>query len=619
MKISLDLLAQLRHRAYNMRVLCLEATTEAGSGHPTTCLSAADLVAALFFYGMQYDPENPAARNNDRFILSKGHGAPLLYAAWKEVGVLTKEDVMGLRSFSSVLEGHPVPRFPYVEAATGSLGMGLSIGLGMAIGGQRNNRSFYTYVLLGDSEMTEGSVWEAIELAAYYNVNRLIAIVDFNRLGQSIETIDDHDPAKHEERWKAFGWHTITIDGHDMKEIVEALDEAKKEYEKPTVIIAKTFKGYGIEVEDKMGYHGKAFSKEELPKMLKQLEERFKEDAKMQIEPPKLKPYTPRRKDVPEFTLPPCSYSKDAKVAPRKAFGETLVQLGTVLNDLIVLDAEVKNSTFTQLFEDAYPSRFIESFIAEQAMIGMAIGLSSLGYIPFSATFASFFSRAHDQIRMAAINRSALRLAGTHVGVSIGQDGPSQMGLEDIGMMRALPDSVVLYPCDAVSTYALTQLAVRYQDGISYLRLTRAATPVIYEPGDTFFIGGSKVLKESDNDRACIVAAGITVFEALKAYEELKKRNILVSVIDLYSIKPLDYETIKQQALKANKKLITVEDHFLQGGMGEAVCYALRNDDITIEVLAVTDISRSGTPEELLAYHKIDHMALIEAVYKLLV
>jgi transketolase len=618
--VSADTIKRLKARAYNLRVLSLKATTEAGSGHPTSALSAADIVAALFFHAMQFNTEQPDAPDNDRFILSKGHAAPVLYAAWEQVGVLTESELMTLRHFSSVLEGHPTARFAYTEAATGSLGCGLSIGLGMALSSRLSKQHFYTYVLLGDSEMAEGSNWEAIEIAAHYKTDNLIAIVDLNRLGQSTETLDDHHLKQHVERWQAFGWHTICIDGHVMEQVVAALDEARSIEGRPTVIVAYTIKGYGLAgIENKEGYHGKAFSKEQLPKLLNELAERFPEEAHMQIERVLLKPGERKRAQRGAAEIPLASYKIGELVATRKAFGQTLTLLGDYYPEIVSLDAEVKNSTFAELFERRFPERFVQCFVAEQNMIGMAVGFASRHYIPFASTFACFLSRAHDQIRMAATGRAALRLVGSHAGVSIGQDGPSQMGLEDIALMRALPDSIVLYPCDAVSTYGLTHQMALYEHGMSYLRLTRMDTPVIYDAKETFKIGGCKVLRESDNDVACIVAAGITVFEALKAYEELKAKNISVSIIDLYSIKPLDADTLKRIAKKSRGRVITIEDHFIQGGLGEAVCYELRNEDCRIELLAVKELSRSGKPEELLAYHRIDATAIIESVFALLV
>ena len=613
-----DMINQLKSRAYQLRVLSLQATTQAGSGHPTSALSAADLVAALFFHAMKFDPAHPDKTTNDRFILSKGHAAPVLYAAWKEIGVLSYDELMSLRKFNSVLEGHPTPRFAYTEAATGSLGCGLSIGLGMTLAGRILALPFYTYVLLGDSEMAEGSVWEAVELAAHYNTSHLIALVDLNRLGQTTETLDDHDPEQHAHRWKAFGWYTICINGHAMEEIVAALDEARAHRGQPTVIVARTLKGYGLEgIEDKEDYHGRALTKEQLPSALEQLKKRFADEASLRIESRPVTPYVPQDRKMVRFEMPTCPYTQETFLAPRKAFGESLALMGSFDERILSLDAEVKNSTYAQTFEKKFPERFIQCYIAEQNMISMAVGLESRGFIPVTSTFACFLTRAHDQIRMAAINRSPLRIVGSHAGVSIGEDGPSQMGLEDIGMMRALPESIVLYPCDAVSTFSLVYRMLLYDEGISYLRLTRADTQTIYDPSTPFVLGGSHVLRHSDHDQVCIVAAGITVYEALKAYEELKVKNIFVSVIDLYSIKPLDRETLITQAHKARKKIITVEDHFLQGGLGEAVCYALKNEGITIECLAVKELSRSGSPKELLSYHKIDHTALVQAVYRL--
>lgn len=610
-----DLISQLKRRAYNMRVSSLEATTQAGSGHPTSCLSAADIVSALFFYAMQYDVSDPDNSGNDRFILSKGHAAPLLYAAWKELGVITQEELLQLRTFNSALEGHPTARFAYTEAATGSLGCGLSIGLGMALAALFQGEDTFAYVLLGDSEMTEGSVWEAAEIAAHYEVDNLVAIVDLNRLGQSTDTIDDHNVTIHADRWRAFGWHTIIIDGHDMQQIVAALDEVEDTVEKPSVIIARTLKGYGLTgIEDKEGFHGKAFSREELPSLLAGLKDRFSADAAIVVPEISLpKRVTERNRKSVAISLQQPTYKKGELVATRKAYGQTLVKLG-VHEDVIVLDAEVKNSTFAELFEKEYPDRFLQCFIAEQNMIGMATGLALRGFIPFSSTFASFISRTCDQLRMASISRAPLRIAGSHAGVSIGQDGPSQMGLEDIAFMRTLPESVILYPADAVATAALVGEMANYEKGISYLRLTRAETPVIYDSSERFLIGGAKLLRSSDTDVVCLVSAGITLFEALRAYDLLATEGIFVSVIDLYSIKPLAKELLLVEAQKANNKLITIEDHYSQGGLGEAVGTALVGYPVIRELLAVKELSRSGKPQELLAYHQIDSQAIINAV-----
>ncbi len=543
-----ELISLLRKRAYNLRVLSLEATTAAGSGHPSSCLSSADIVATLFFHVLKYDLSNPDNPTNDRFILSKGHAAPILYAAWEQLGVISKEDLLSFRSFSSVLEGHPTPRFAYTDVATGSLGCGLSYGLGMALSARLSSLPFYTYVLLGDSEMAEGSVWEAIEIASFYKVDNLVAIVDVNSLGQTTYTLDNHDVKKHEARWKAFGWNTYIINGHDIAQILEALTQAKTIRDKPTVIIAHTVKGYGLlSSESKEGYHGKAFPKKDLPLILKELKDRFPDDANFTFEPVVIPPYIRKKKVTSKVVLPKSTYQQGTAIATRKVFGETLALAGTVVSTLVSLDAEVKNSTFAEIFERAFPRRFFQCFVAEQNMIAMANGFTARHYITFSSTFASFLTRAHDQLRMAAIGRSPLRIAGSHAGVSIGQDGPSQMGLEDIGCMRALPDSLVLYPCDATSTHNLLELMLNYNEGISYLRLTRAETPVIYDSSEVFVVGGSKVLRESDSDSVCIIAAGITVFEALKAYDVLHKKGVNVSIVDAYSLKPLDEAALKNR------------------------------------------------------------------------
>ncbi|MFC1842601.1 transketolase [Candidatus Dependentiae bacterium] len=620
----------LEKKAYNMRESSLVMTSLAGSGHPTTCLSAADIVSVLFFYEMRYDPNSPIFPNNDRFILSKGHAAPLLYAAWKEVGVLTQEDLYNYRKIDSVLEGHPTMRFAHTEAATGALGIGLSIGVGQALTAKLDDLSFKTYVLLGDSEVAEGAIWEAAELAHYYKLNNLIAILDCNRLGQSTETIHGHHVKRYQKKFEAFGWKTMVIDGHDVTQIMESLDKAQESKDLPVMIIAKTFKGHGVKrVENKLGYHGKAFSKEELNEVLKELEEKYAKIIKFDESEYEWRPKLPDKPSVvyednmcASLSLEPPKYEIGKEIATRKVYGQALAKLGNKCKSIVSLDAEVKNSTFAEIFEEAHPDRFFQCFIAEQNMIGMATGMDARGKIPFASTFSAFMTRAHDQIRMAAIGEAKLRLVGSHAGVSIGQDGPSQMGLEDIAMMRCLPKSVVLYPCDAVSAYKLVQEMSHYTQGISYLRTTRMATPVIYEPVEKFTIGGCKVLRQNSYDKACIVAAGITLVEALKAYDKLQEDGITVSVIDLYSIKPLDRDMLIQVAQKSENKIITVEDHYIQGGLGEAVCAALSDlsgkDCILVEKLAVTKLPMSGKPEQLLAWAGIDASSIVKKVKSLL-
>jgi len=626
-----ELLQFLDHKAYNLRVSSLLMTSFAGSGHPTSCLSAADLVAAIFFHAMRYDPKDPKNPDNDRFILSKGHASPLLYAVYKELGILSEKDLLGYRSINSVLEGHPTRRFPYTEAATGALGIGLSVGTGIALTAKMDNRNFKTYVLVGDGEVAEGAIWEAAELATHYNLNNLIGVLDCNRLGQSTESINDHHVHRYEEKFKAFGWKTYTLDGHNMQRIVDVLDEAAKSEHHPVMLIAKTIKGYGVvRVEDKEGFHGKAFPKEELNEILQQLAVRFSK-AESYKEKTIWHPVLPTKtatakvanttatsgKQNRTIQIPDPHYKKGDTIATREAFGKALAALGRIAPEVVALDADVKNSTYTEIFEADFPLRFFECYIAEQNMIGVAVGFESRGKIPFAATFGAFMSRAHDQIRMAAISQSALRLVGSHAGVSIGQDGPSQMALEDIALMRCLPESVVLYPCDGVSAHKLVGEMVNYTQGISYLRTTRGKTSVIYDVNEEFPIGGCKVLKESDKDIACLVTAGITVFEALKAHEQLQQEGISVAVIDLYSIKPLDRESLLRLGKKSGSTIITIEDHYPEGGLGEAVAHALSDERLHVHIMAVTKLPRSGKPEELLALVGIDAAAIVKKVKSL--
>jgi len=605
----------LAYKAYQLRVDSIRATTAAGSGHPTSCLSAADIVAVLFFKVMQYNPHNPSQINNDRFLLSKGHAAPLLYAAFKQLGVVSDEQLLTLRQINSILEGHPTFRFYYAEAATGSLGCGLSIGLGIALANQLNQQDCYTYVLLGDSECSEGSVWEAIQLAAHYKTHKLIAIIDVNRLGQANETMDGYTVDHYDKKFTAFGWNTLQVDGHSIADLIDVFEKAHHNTDRPTVIIAKTIKGHGLTlVENKFDFHGKVFKKEELPAILQELKDRFApkalfEDEAWQLNLPV---FNDTQIVCSDFVLPVPRFS--AEIATRKAYGQAITVAASVCQTVVCFDAEVKNSTFTELFEHEHPFRFFESFIAEQNMVGMAIGMTRMKKIPFVSTFAAFLTRTFDQLRMAAIGKNPLRIAGSHVGISIGQDGPSQMGLEDIAMMRTLPGSIVLYPSDGISTFKLVELMANYHQGISYIRLTREATPILYDENESFPLGGCKVLRQPEGAQALLIAAGITVHEALKAADLLLKESIFVAVIDLYSIKPLDIQTLTAVAKKCQSKIITIEDHYLEGGLGQAVAAALVNESINITQLAVKVLPRSGKPEELRAVFGIDAQAIINAV-----
>lgn len=601
--------------ANTLRIHSITSTTAAGSGHPTSSCSAADLVAGLFFGHMRFDPRHPRARNNDRFILSKGHAAPVLYAAWVELGEVSADEILRLRNLDCDLEGHPTPRLPFVDVATGSLGQGLSVGVGMALSARLDKLDFRTYVLLGDGECAEGSVWEAANLAGIRHLNNLIAIIDVNRLGQSEATAFGHELEVYQRRFEAFGWETAVIEGHDMTQILQALDRAGKTKE-PLAIIAKTLKGAGISfLADKDNWHGKALSKEEAEKAIAELQPKAKSGFEVQIPAPSKAPDLP---SAQTSEAPPPEYKKGDKVATRQAYGNALARLGAVHPLIVALDGDVKNSTYAQKFAAEFPERFTECYIAEQNMVGAAIGLSTQGKIPFASTFAAFLTRAHDQIRMAGHSGSNIKLVGSHVGVSIGEDGGSQMGLEDIAMMRALVSSVVLYPCDAVSAERCTEQLVEHK-GIGYLRTSRPKTPVLYSLQEEFPMGGAKVLRQKEGDAVTVVAAGITVYEALKAADQLAAENepLGITVIDAYSIKPLAENLLKDAALRTAGLVLTVEDHFPEGGLGDAVASALSSEGFNVVKLAVKGLPRSGKTEELLSLHGIDAANIANMVKEL--
>lgn len=617
--ITNEQLQVLNNRAYLLRVDSLRSTTQAGSGHPTSALSAADIMSALFFNTMCFDKNNVDNAYNDRFILSKGHAAPVLYAVYKQLGLISDDELMSLRKFDSVIEGHPTARFKYAQAATGSLGQGLSIGVGIALQAKIYKKNYKTYVLMGDSEVAEGSIWEAAELAAYYKLNNLIAILDVNRLGQAGQTLFGYHTEIYKKKFEAFGFNTVVVDGHNMAELVQALAQAQQT-DKPFIIIAKTIKGYGLDsIANKNGYHGKAFTHEELPAMLQELAHKFSTSAQLVS----LKTYEPictLPNESIQYTavqLNEPAYALGQQVATRKAYGVTLEQLGAVDNDVVCLDAEVKNSTYAEIFEKSFPERFVECFVAEQNMVSMAVGFATQGKKAFASTFGAFFARAFDQIRMAAIGGSSIKLVGSHAGVSIGQDGPSQMALEDIALMRSIMHSVVFYPSDAVSTHKIVELMANYKN-ISYLRTTRAATPVLYPNNESFTIGGFKILKESQHDKVCVIAAGITLFEALKAYDALAQENIYIKIVDLYCIKPLNKQDLLKVAQASANTVMIVEDHYQAGGIGEAVMAELANESITFEHLSVQKMPRSGKPEELLAFEEIDYLTIISKIKTLL-
>lgn len=581
-------------------------TTTAGSGHPSSSLSATDLMTTLLFGGhFRADLNNPEYPNNDRLIFSKGHAAPLFYALYAAAGKVSDAELLTLRNIDSNLEGHPTRLFPYTEVLTGSLGQGLSVGVGMALYAKSQKLSYRTYVLLGDSEMAEGQVWEAMQLAAHYKLNNLVAILDVNRLGQRGETMYGHDVKSYQKKAAAFGWETIVIDGHNLKAIDASYTKASKS-KNPCMIIAKTIKGKGVKmIENKEGWHGKALSEKEAAIAIKQLGT-IEHGIGLVAQPKKIKT---NEATSSRFTLPVTHYTQNT--ATRHAYGNALVTLSKALPNLVVLDAETSNSTGAETFKKADKRRFFEMFIAEQNMVSTALGMSRRGALPFCSTFAAFFTRAYDQIRMAAYADTPLVLVGSHSGVSIGSDGASQMALEDIAMMRAIEGNIVLYPSDAVATERLVFEASQ-QKGVTYIRTTRAETPILYSSKEKFPVGGSKTLRSSNRDVTTVFAAGITVHEALKAYEELKQLGIMIRVVDIYSIKPLDVEVIKK-ACAETKALIVVEDHHREGGLYEAICGSGAVMRPT-HSLAVNKRPHSGSMEELLKLEEIDAQAIVEKI-----
>ena len=603
----------LKNFAQRLRRDSLIATSEAGTGHPTSCMSAADVVAVLFGREMTFDPKDPNRLGTDHFVLSKGHAAPVLWSALKEVGAID-DDLKTLRRFDSRLEGHPTPRVPgWVRVATGSLGQGLAASVGMSLARRLAKDPGRVYCLMGDGEIAEGSVWEAAQTASYQKLSNLCAIVDVNGLGQSGRTMHGHDIDAIAAVWRAFGWNALGIDGHDINAIVGAFETARKTADRPTVLLARTLKGKGVSfIEDHEGWHGKAVKKgAELDKALAEvgdppmdlrIEARTRGDAPARPQGSGQKPEAP-------------PYKLGEEIATREVIGDTLVRMGKVDPRIVALDAEVKNSTFSEKFKDAYPDRFVECFIAEQVMVGAALGFATEGYIPFASTFAAFLSRAYDFMRMAVYSEpKSLVLVGSHVGVSIGEDGASQMALEDMAMTRGLVRSTVLYPSDAMSAARLLEGAAQ-AEGVVYVRTSRPKTKVLYGVDETFPVGGSKVLRTSDKDVATVVGAGVTLHEALAAHEQLAQEGIAIRVVDAYSVKPIDAATL-QKCADETQAIVTVEDHSPWGGLGEAVAASVRCSKW--EMLAVREAPHSGKPMELLGKYGIDAKAIVAAVKRIM-
>jgi transketolase len=604
-------LLALEDVATQLRIDSVRATTAAGSGHPSSCASAADLVAAVFFDAMRIDPDHPRDPVSDRFVLSKGHAAPLLYAAWAALGVVDRHDLAQLRQIDSDLEGHPTPRLAFVDVATGSLGQGLSVGLGLALGARYAGTDARTFVLMGDGEIAEGAVWEAAQLAAHDRVESLVGIVDVNGLGQSGPTMLEHDLRAYQRRFAAFGWRTHVVDGHDMGQITVALRRATRGRGAPSVILARTVKGKGLAgLEGAEGWHGKPLPPDAAERAVADLEQRRHHVPAPPVRKPRRRP-GPRASVQPVGGDPPTG-----ELATREAYGEALVRLGAADPRVVVLDGDVKNSTFAERFRQRFPTRFVECFIAEQNMVGVAAGLAAQGFVPFASSFACFLERAADQIRMAGISRANVKLCGSHAGVSIGEDGPSQMALEDLAFFRAVPECVVLYPGDGAATDAAVQLAAQ-RKGLVYIRTTRGKTPPLYAPDTAFTVGGLNVLRQTDADRIAIVAAGITLHEALAAHDELAGAGIAVRVIDLYCVKPVDAAALLEAGRRCASGLLTVEDHYAEGGLGAAVLEAVGDTDVKVHRLAVREIPRSGPPRKLLERYGIGRGAIVTRVREL--
>ncbi len=601
-----------RELGQQFRVDSVRMAASAKSGHPTSAMSAADLMAVLVDGYLRFDFDEPKSPANDRLVFSKGHASTLLYSIYRAAGVISEDELLSYREHGSMLEGHPTPLIPWVDVATGSLGPGLPFGVGMALAARDLEKlPTRVWVLCGDSEMAEGSMWEAFEHAAHYRLDNLTAIIDVNRLGQRGETMVGWDIDAYASRAQAFGWNALEVDGHDVEAVDAALAQAVATTGRPTVVIARTVKGKGVAaVENQNGFHGKPLDDPDAAIA----ELGGQRDLRIEVAKPEVR--ASARPAPSSLELP--RYDVGAEVATRKAYGDALAALGSARPDVVALDGEVSNSTFAETFAKAHPERYFEMYIAEQQLVAAAVGLQAVGWTPFASTFAAFLTRAYDFVRMAAVSRATLAFCGSHAGVSIGEDGPSQMGLEDIAAFRAIHGSTVLHPCDANQTAKLVA-AMADVEGISYLRTLRPATPVLYPPDEEFAIGGSRVLRSSENDEIALIAAGITVHEALKAADALAEDGIAARVIDLYSIKPLDAETLAAAAEATGGRLVTIEDHWAEGGLGEAVVAALADSEEPPRVvrLAVREMPRSGTPAECLAAAGIDAAHIAAAAREL--
>lgn len=608
----------LKNYAMRMRIHSIESTNAAGSGHPTSCSSLAELLAVLFFdpSGMHYYPKDPKNINNDKLVLSKGHAAPILYAAWAEAGLIPVEELKNLRKLHSDLEGHPTPRLPFVDVASGSLGQGISAASGMAYSMKYlEGNSARVYTILGDGECAEGSVWEALNFASHYALDNLVAIIDVNRLGQSDPTMFQHDMDSYKARFEAFGWHTFAIDGHDLMHIIHALDEARKTKNKPTVLLARTFKGKDFAaIEDQENWHGKPLG-DKAHEVIEHLKTLIVETQEVSEPSHPIDNFSPLQERP--IMIPPPNYTIGNSIATRQAYGEALRAIGGADDRIVGLDGDTKNSTFSCYFQQMYPQRFVECFIAEQNMVGTALGLSCRGRIPFCSTFGAFFSRAFDHVRMVGISFGNVKFAGSHCGVSIGEDGASQMALEDLAMFRAIPGSLVFYPSDAVSAWRAVELAANHK-GAVFIRTSRPALPVLYSNEHEFAPGKSYIIKHSQNDKITVVGAGVTLAEAVKAYDHLAVEGIHIRVIDLFSVKPIDADFLIQNGKETDGKILTVEDHYQAGGIFEAISAALAHETVRVYGIYIKEVPRSGTPTELIDLFGISASKIAQKVKELI-
>ncbi|XP_043603774.1 transketolase-like protein 2 isoform X2 [Bombus pyrosoma] len=612
---------KLQDLATRLRIQCIQATEASKSGHPTSCSSMAEIMSVLFFHTMRYKVSAPRDPSSDRFVLSKGHAAPILYAAWAEAGLFPTSELLNLRKIDSDLEGHPTPRLNFVDVGTGSLGQGLSVSAGMAYVGKNYDKANYrVYCLIGDGEAAEGSIWEALHFASYYKLDNLCAIFDINRLGQSEPTSLQHNMEVYRKRLEAFGFNALVVDGHDVEELAKAFHEAQNTKGRPTAILAKTFKGkYFPNIEDQESWHGKPLGNK-ANEVIQHLTGMLKNPGPLGLHPQK-----PLVNDVPAVDLSniklssPPNYKLGEQVATRLAYGTALAKLAKNNPRVIALDGDTKNSTYAEKIKTVDPTRFIEGFIAEQNVVGVAIGAACRDRtVAFVSAFATFFTRAFDQIRMGAISQTNVNFVGSHCGVSIGEDGPSQMGLEDIAMFRTVPGSTVFYPADAVSAERAIELAANTK-GICFVRTSRPATAVIYENEEPFAVGKGKVVKSSPKDQVLVVGAGVTLYEALKAADELSKVGVNVRVIDPFTIKPLDAQLIVKNAKEVGGRIVTVEDHYAEGGLGEAVLSAVALEkNVVVKKLAVTEVPRSGPPNVLLDKYGINANKIVVAVQEIL-